>query len=65
MVKMCVGEHEGVNFAGRDGRILPVALAPFLGALEQAAVNQGLEAVLAAGIRAGRSAPRRDRPSEA
>src|SRR5579859_5781101 len=44
MVDMSVGEHHGVNIAGRNRSIFPVANSPFLCSLEQAAVDKHLEA---------------------
>ena len=38
-----MGQNNGVNPACRDRRTLPVALPPFLGALEHAAIDQNLK----------------------
>src|SRR5208282_3915694 len=51
MVKMCMGQHDGINLARGDRGVLPVALAPFLWPLEHATVDESLEAAAAAGIR--------------
>jgi hypothetical protein len=50
---MRVGENNRVNFTRRDRGVPPVALAPFLLPLEEAAVDQNLKPLLAARIAGG------------
>src|SRR5262249_11702188 len=46
-----MGQNDGVDLFGRDGKILPIALAPFLLPLEEAAINQHLQAGVAIVLR--------------
>ena len=48
VVEMRVGEYDCINLAGGDRCVLPVAFAPLLRALKQAAVDQRLESLFAA-----------------
>src|SRR5579859_6380279 len=43
VVEMSVGQHDGVNLAGRNRSVFPVAKSPFLCSLEQAAVDEHLK----------------------
>src|ERR1043166_117453 len=43
VVEMSVGQHHGVNIAGRNRSVFPVANPPFLGSLEQATVDEYLK----------------------
>src|SRR5690349_22857146 len=53
MVEMSMGQHHGVNIAGRDGSVFPVANSPFLCSLEQAAVDEHLKAWVVGSVIAG------------
>ncbi len=50
MIKVRVGQDYGINFFGWNGRVLPVAFTPFFLPLEQAAINENLEAAVLLGI---------------
>ena len=51
VVKMRVGEHDGINLPRRNWRILPVPLAPFFWSLEHAAVDQKLKPAVSTRVR--------------
>jgi hypothetical protein len=53
VVEMSVGEDDGVNGMRRHRCILPIARAPFLGPLEEPAVDQHLHAFASVRIVAG------------
>src|SRR5213075_2331807 len=53
MVKVCVGENDGINVARRNWRALPIALAPFLLSLKHSAIDQNLKALFAARVGRG------------
>ena len=53
MIEVRMGENYRIDAGGRDGRILPITLSPFLGALEHAAINERLKAGFTANIRTG------------
>ena len=48
-----MGENDGVNLTRRNGQIGPVALTPFLLALEKAAIDENLKTFLPSTIDAG------------
>ena len=50
VVEMGMGEDDGINFFRRDWSVVPIALAPFFGALEHATVDQNLQAALSGEI---------------
>src|SRR5664279_3262767 len=47
MVKMGVGENDGVDFPGRNRQVLPVAFAPLFLTLEEPTVHQYLDTAFA------------------
>src|ERR1043166_2068523 len=53
MVEMSVGQHHGVNIAGRNRSVFPVANSPFLCSLEQAAVDEHLKTLFVGSVVAG------------
>ncbi len=53
MVEVRVREDDGVNLLRGDGQFLPVAFAPLLLSLEQAAIDQNLQALPAIAIEGG------------
>jgi hypothetical protein len=53
VVEMSVGQHHGVNLAGRNRSVFPVAKSPFFCSLEQAAVDEQLKTWLVRSIVAG------------
>ena len=40
VIEVGVREDDGINLPGRNRRVTPISLAPFLGALEEATVNE-------------------------
>jgi len=50
VIEVGVREDDRINFPGRNRRVPPISLAPFLRALEETAVNEELKALLAASI---------------
>jgi hypothetical protein len=48
-----MGQHHGVNIAGRNRSVFPVAKPPFLCSLEQAAVDEYLKTWFAESVVAG------------
>ncbi len=53
VIEMSVGEDERIDLVGGHRQVLPVALAPFLLSLEEAAVDQHLVAAAAAFVAGG------------
>src|ERR1044071_4651974 len=53
MVEMGVGQHHGINIAGRNRSVFPVTNSPFLCSLEQAAVDKHLKTRVVGGVVAG------------
>ena len=53
VVKMRVGQNHRVNSCRRNRHWMPVALPPFLGSLEHAAIDEHLKPRFAARIRTG------------
>src|SRR5579872_6747516 len=47
VIEMGVGQNDRVDLLRRDGRVAPVALAPFLRTLKEPAIDKDLEAALA------------------
>ena len=50
VIEVGVREEDRINLPARNRRFTPISLAPFLGALEEATVNEELKTLLPAGI---------------